>query len=83
MSSRDLYDIALELKSIRQILEGKHHKPTRCGKWERDSIVLTTNPAQYMFTCSNCRYQFVDFEVKYNYCPSCGFFMGNFTGGAE
>ena len=44
------------------------------GEWIKENIVLTSNPPQYRWHCSNCKeiiFGFTD-DVLTNYCPNCG-----------
>lgn len=44
------------------------------GKWIRENIVLTSNPPQYQWHCSECgrMVHWFTAEVLTDFCPSCG-----------
>lgn len=44
------------------------------GKWIRENIVLTINPPQYQWHCSECgkRVHWFTTEVLTDFCPNCG-----------
>ena len=44
------------------------------GKWIRENIVLTSNPPQYKWHCSECgrMVHWFTAEVLTDYCPNCG-----------
>lgn len=44
------------------------------GKWIRENIVLTSNPPQYMWHCSECgkMVHWFTTEVLTDFCPNCG-----------
>lgn len=46
----------------------------RRGKWIKENIVLTSNPPQYQWHCSECGriVHWFTKEVLTNYCPNCG-----------
>ena len=48
--------------------------PVVHGRWVKENVVLTSNPPQYQWHCSECgrlTHWFTD-EVLTNYCPTCG-----------
>ena len=44
------------------------------GEWIRENIVLTSNPPQYQWHCSECgrMVHWFTTEVLTDYCPNCG-----------
>ena len=49
-------------------------RPVVRGKWIKENIVLTSNPPQYQWHCSECgkiKHWFND-GVLTNFCPNCG-----------
>lgn len=45
------------------------------GKWIQENIVLTSNPAQYKWDCSECGHVIIGFYGlinRYKFCPNCG-----------
>lgn len=53
------------------------HAPTiepKKGKWIRENIVLTSNPPQYKWHCSECgkMVHWFTAEVLTDFCPNCG-----------
>ena len=51
------------------------------GKWIKARYVLTSNPAQYVWNCSECGKSVNGYSavVLTDYCPQCG----SYNGGAE
>lgn len=72
-----------EINMLKQQLEDRpmvHSE--RPAEWIKENIVLTSNPPQYRWYCSNCEMIVINHGEKptWQYCPSCGAFM---KGGAE
>jgi hypothetical protein len=44
------------------------------GKWIKENIVLTSNPPQYVWHCSECGNPERGFSIHIltNHCPACG-----------
>ena len=75
----DEYAICLEeaIDKIEDLPAADVWEATR-GKWIKENIVLTTDPPQYRWHCSECgviKYWFDD-SVLTNFCPNCGAKMG-------
>ena len=47
------------------------------GKWLKELVVLTSNPPQYRWHCSECGCVLFGFDnnILTDYCPSCGAVM--------
>ena len=53
-------------------------EPERKGKWIKARYVLTSNPAQYVWNCSECGKSVNGYSavVLTDYCPQCGSYNG-------
>ena len=53
-------------------------EPERKGKWIKARYVLTSNPAQYVWNCSECGKSVNGYSavVLTDYCPDCGSYNG-------
>ena len=57
--------------------EAEDAEPKR-GKWQKENIVLTSNPPQYRWNCSECGMICETYGTPptWGYCPNCGAYMG-------
>lgn len=66
----------IPLKRLNEILSAvPSAQPERkTGKWIRENIVLTSNPPQYQWHCSECGrlVHWFSAEILTDFCPNCG-----------
>lgn len=71
---RKLREYSREVDKVIKSIPAADVAPVRRGKWINENIVLTTDPPQYQWHCSECgeiKHGF-DSNVLTNYCPNCG-----------
>lgn len=62
------------LANLMTVLEAQMAPARKKGKWIRENIVLTSNPPQYQWHCSECgrMVHWFTAEVLTDFCPNCG-----------
>ena len=64
-----------DVKALKHLPSAQAIEPERKkGKWIRENVVLTSNPPQYKWHCSECgrMVHWFTSAVLTDYCPSCG-----------
>ena len=67
-------ELAIGFIGVKSIIESVPSAEPKRGKWIRENIVLTSNPPQYRWHCSECgkMVHWFTTEVLTDFCPNCG-----------
>ena len=62
------------LSVVRSNIEKLPSAEPKKGKWIKENVVLTSNPPQYVWHCSECGNPERGFSahILTNHCPACG-----------
>lgn len=62
------------IEKIRSYLQRMKKPERKRGKWIRENIVLTSDPPQYQWHCSECGrlVRWFSAEILTDFCPNCG-----------